>query len=125
MDSVGADRIKYKTRLFAGGARILDDAGIKVLASKFAQMPPQLASLPEVADLMLNATIGETARARKRGPAAPDREPVLSEVAGGQRAASYTMSNLEKKVAENRGISHADWEKSAKTYQPGQPNRLE
>jgi hypothetical protein len=107
------------------GQRVLDDDGVKILAQKFAQMPPQLASLPEVADLMLNAAIGETVRTGKKRVAAPSKEPVFSESPGGQRGTGYTISNIEKKVADSRGISHGDWEKAAKTYQPGQPNRLE
>ena len=107
------------------GQRVLDDDGVRVLAQKFAQMPPQLAALPEVADLMLNAAIGETVRTGKKRVSAPSKEPVFSESPGGQRGTGYTISNIEKKVADNRGISHGDWEKTAKKFQPGQPNVLE
>jgi hypothetical protein len=78
-----------------------------------------------VADLLLSASIGDAVRAGKKRVAAPSKEPVFTESPGGQRGTGYTISNIEKKVADSRGISHADWEKAAKTYQPGQPNRLE
>lgn len=103
----------------------LDGDGLKVFAEKFFNMPAEIAMQPNVAEHVLDATIGALARTRRPKPSPPEREPLLTESPGGPRNPAYTMSHLEKKVAESRGIPTADWEKAAKGYQPGQPNRLD
>jgi len=103
---------------------LLDAADQRALAELWAGFPHGLTANPEVAQVVLNAALGQRLRSRKAQPAAPGREPLVTESAGGNRTA-YTMSNVEKKVAQSVGVSSADWEKSAKTYQPGIPNALE
>jgi hypothetical protein len=109
----------------ANSQGLLSDPVSEAMVARYKVLPPELTALPEVADLLLSASIGDAVRAGKKRVAAPSKEPVFSESPGGQRGTGYTISNIEKKVADSRGISHADWEKAAKTYQPGQPNRLE
>jgi hypothetical protein len=104
----------------ADGGDALGDAGRRLLAQKFASLPPQLAALPEVADLILNATVGEIHRTTRRQPTAPDREPVLTEASGGRNHSAYTASKLEQRVAQERGIPAKEWEKSASKFVPGQ-----
>lgn len=96
----------------------------RVLAELWAGFPPELTANPQVAQVILNAAIGEGVRTRRPQPSPPGREPLITESAGGPRAA-YTMSNVEKKVAQSVGVSASDWEKRAKIYQPGVPNALE
>lgn len=99
----------------------------KALAEVWATFPPELAANPEVAKVILKATVGEQVMSRAAKPVTRrlDREPALSEPPGGQRGGGYTISNVEKKVAQSLGIKDTDWESRAKTYQPGAPNRLE
>lgn len=108
-----------------GHPLIDSDEAAKELAAEFVKLPPQLAMLPEVADHVLDSVLGMRARSRRSQPKPPEREPLVSESPGGPRSPAYTISNLEKKVADARGIAHGEWEKTAKTYQPGVPNVLE
>ncbi len=95
------------------------------LASVWATFPPELSANPEVAKVILKATLGEAVMTRKPKARGLDREPSFSEPPGGRGQGAYTISNVEKKVAAASGINTADWEKRAKGYQPGQPNSLE
>ena len=95
-----------------------------VLASLWTTFPKELTANPQVAEVILNAAVGGSVRTKK-APVARPGEPTFTESPGGRRPASYTISSLEKKVADGVGVSAADWEKSAKTYQPGTPNTLE
>ena len=117
--------VRVATAKDEGGQALFNEQTVKVLAEEFAKLPPELSSQPEVADHVMNAALGKIARSRKPAPAKPEREPVFTESSSGPRPNGYTISNLEKNVANSRGISHSDWEKTAKQYVPGQPNVLE
>jgi hypothetical protein len=93
------------------------------LAEEWSKVPAELTARPEVAQVILNAAIGQAARAGKLPPAAPTNEPVFSEPSGG-RSAPYQISTLEQRVARNIGLSDSDWTKSAQTYKPDAINVL-
>ena len=94
-----------------------------VLMEEWKQIPAELAAQPQVAELLLEKAIGRQLRSGKQPPAAPDRDPLFSEPSGG-RAQGYQISELERKVSRNAGISEADWSKAATTYKPDQINVL-
>ncbi len=96
----------------------------RALAELWAGFPPELTANPQVAQVILNAAIGEGVRTRRPQPQPPGREPTFSESPSGHRPA-YTASAVEKKMAQAVGMSSSDWEKAAKTYQHGVPNALE
>lgn len=106
----------------ADGQPLVDPA---VLAQTWTTFPPELTANPAVAKVVLAAAVGEALMTRKARPRAPDREPLLSEPSGGNRGGAYTMSNVERKVAQASGIAPDKWEKVAKEFKPGQPNILE
>lgn len=102
------------------GAPLVDT---QELAKLWQSFPPELAANPEVAQIILNAAIGETVRSGKR-PQRPDQEPVFSETPGGRHQGEYRMSALEKSVAKVAGISEDQFAKRAKEYQPDAVNVL-
>jgi hypothetical protein len=97
-----------------------------ILLEAWNALPDALRALPEVGEVVVNSALGKIARTLKRSAAAPlEREPVLAEAANNRGVTAYTISNVERKVAEAAKISTKDWEARAKTYQPGQHNSLE
>ena len=117
--------VRVATAKDEGGQPLFTEQTVKILAEEFAKLPPELSGQPEVADHVMNAALGKIARSRKATPPKPEREPVFTEPSSSPRPSGYTISNLEKSIANSRGISHSDWEKTAKQYVPGQPNALE
>jgi hypothetical protein len=116
--------VEMATQKAPDGSPLLDANDQRALAELWAGFPPELTANPAVAQVILNAALGQRVRSRKPQPSAPGREPLVTESAGGVRPA-YTASNVEKKMAQSVGMSASDWEKAAKTYQPGIPNALE
>ena len=94
------------------------------LAKMWASFPAELTAQPDVARVVLNAAIGEAIRTRAGGPQPPEAEPIHSESVGGGPAASYRISDIERRVAKAIGIKEADYSKTAKSYQPGEVNVL-
>lgn len=95
-----------------------------VLAETWANFPAELTAQPEVAKIVLQSVVGHVVMSKPRAPKGPEREPTFSEPSGG-RAPAYTISSLERKVADAAKIAPKDWEARAKNYQPGVPNTLE
>lgn len=120
-DASKSNFVAMATQKGADGQPLVDP---RVLAELWAGFPAELTANAQVAHVILNAAIGEQVRTRRPQPAPPGREPVYSEAPGGPRPA-YTASHVEKKMAHAVGMSASDWEKTAKTYQPGMPNSLE
>lgn len=93
------------------------------LAQLWATFPPELAANPDVARVILDAAIGQATRSGKRGHGAP-QEPVFTEAPGGGRDSAYRMSEPERKLAKNVGLSEKQWADSAKQYRPDAINIL-
>ena len=93
------------------------------LAQEWANMPPELAANPEVAQVLLDRVIGRALRSGKR-VTRPDSEPTFSEPAGGRGSGDYKISPMEQRMARATGVSEKDWAKSAKEYQPDSVNIL-
>ena len=117
------------TKDSAGEYVFRDPATHSALLEAWNALPDELRAVPEVGEVVVKSALGELALrgivTGKRAPAEPAKEPVFSEAPGGGKATAYTMSTLEKKVADSANIKHADFEKHAKTYVAGQPNSLE
>lgn len=95
----------------------------KILAEEWSQLPHEHTADQRVAELLLDRAIGKQMRSGRQPPPAPTHEPVFTEPPGG-RAAAYQISDLERKVARNTGVSEADWQKTAAKYQPDRVNVL-
>lgn len=95
-----------------------------VVAQTWSQVPAELSQHPEVAQLLLRASIGDAVFTGKAQPGAPRVEPIFSESPGGQRQ-TYQISPLEQKIAQGAGIKESDWTKAAQAYQPDAVNSLE
>lgn len=116
--------VDMATQKAPDGSPLLDATDQRALAELWAGFPPELTANAAVAQVILNAALGQRIRSRKAQPSAPGREPLVTESAGGPRPA-YTASNVERKMAQSVGMSSSEWEKRAKEYQPGIPNALE
>lgn len=95
----------------------------KTLAEMWASLPPELTAHREVGELVLNAAIGKSLRAGRR-VARPERDPLVSEAAGGRVGQSYQMDHMAKQIAKHAGISDKQFQESGKGYQPGMTNVL-
>ena len=93
----------------------------QILLQKFSSVPAELAANPDVARHLLQTAAGETLMSGKRPTGSPQFEPTFSEPAGGGRQ-TYQMSDIEKKVQAITGIKSDDWQKTAKTFRPGELN---
>lgn len=105
----------------ANGQPLVDP---RSLAEQWAQLPAELTAKPEVAQHLLKTVAGEMLLTGKQRPAAPSREPVFSEAAGGRRA-PFTMTAVDKRLAQVSGMNEKDYTERAKTYTPGAVNFLE
>lgn len=90
----------------------------QTLAKLWAQLPPEMTQHPEVAEIVLDAAIGQSVRKGGR-VARPERGPVISEPAGGRGGPAWTPNDTAKKIAREAGLSDKDLAASAKTYVPG------
>lgn len=96
----------------------------KVLAEMWTALPPELTAHREVGELVLNAAIGKSLRTGTR-ISRPEREPLISEPAGGRVGQSYQqMDHMAKQLAKHAGLSDKQFQEAGKGYQPGMPNVL-
>lgn len=102
----------------AAGRPLVDP---QILTDEWRKVPAAMSAQPEIAQLILDRAIGAMYRQGKQPPAAPEREPLFSEPAGG-RSANYTMSDTEKKMARHTGTSEKDWQATASKFTPGAIN---
>ena len=103
------------------GAPLVDP---QELATVWATFPPELAADPQVAQVILEAAIGRTIRSGKALPVA-GRAPLFTEPPGGQRGGDgYRISDLERKVARNTGVSEKAWAEQAQQFKPDASNVL-
>lgn len=112
---------------FAWAAHEARSRGVdpQAVAQVWAQIPPELSQYPEVAQLLLRASIGDAALSGKAMPRAPQQEPIFTEGPGGNRQGPYQMSELEKRIAHVAGVKEDAWTAKAKEYQPDAVNSLE
>lgn len=102
----------------ASGRPLVDP---QILTDEWKKVPAAMSAQPEIAQLILDRAIGAMYRQGKQPPAAPEREPLFSEPAGG-RSANYQMSDTEKKMARHTGTSDKDWQATASKFTPGAIN---
>lgn len=95
-----------------------------IVAQTWTLIPPELSQHPEVAQLLLRASIGDAVYAGK-AIRAPQNEPTFSEAPGGPRGGQYQISPMEQRIAHNAGMKESDWTKAAASYQPDAVNSLE
>lgn len=96
----------------------------QILANEWAKVPAELSAQPEVAQLILDRSIGAMYRAGKQPPAAVEREPVYSEASGGRIGSGYQISDMERSMARTTNTDEKEWTKNAQKYRPGQTNVL-
>ena len=103
----------------ANGNALIDP---QYLAEIWAQCPAELTANPEAARTILEAAIGRATVQGKRPQ--HGSEPLFTEPSGGRPGSGYTMSEPERKIAKNVGLSDKQWAESAKSYQPDATNVL-
>ena len=101
-----------------------DQRAGQIFLEEWRKLPASLTANPEVVEVVVNTALGRLAR-EGGGRRGLSREPVFSEASGGRPSLAYTLTDLEKKIAGEAGISSKDFEKRAKAYVPGQANSLE
>ena len=113
--------------LWAASQRATDGSPLvdpNELAQEWAQMPPELAANPEVAQVILDRVVGRSLRSGKRPPQRQESEPLFSETPGGRGSGDYQISPMEKRMSKNVGLSEKDWTASAKQFKPDTVNIL-
>ena len=94
----------------------------EALAKIWSEFPAELAAVPEIARVILEAAIGRGVRGGTR-PARVS-EPTYTEAPGGGFRGEFKSSPRELKVAQAAGMTKEQYEKSAKTYRPDSINIL-
>lgn len=84
---------------------------------------PEYAANPQNASALLLVAIGQGVVTGKQPPSAPTQDPLMTEPAGGGHGA-YQITPLERRMAQNAGLSEAEWTKRAKDFQPDAVNVL-
>lgn len=91
------------------------------LAQYWAQLPPELAANPQVAELLLDSFVGKNVRSGKR-PQRTEHEPTFSEAPGGRTIAPPTFGDRERRLAAAAGMTQKQFTDAAANYKPGQSN---
>jgi hypothetical protein len=95
----------------------------ETVAQLWGALPPDLTQHPEVAQLLLRASLGEAMFSGKMAQP-PQHEPLFSEPPGGPRGQDYKISDVERRMAMASGLTEKDWTDRAKGYQPDAENVL-
>lgn len=96
----------------------------KALLHVWKTVSAEQSANPDVASILTLTALGAGYATSKPQPAAPGTPPVVTEGAGGgPRRAS--LSDIEQKIAKDRGVSHAAWAEDTKTFVKGRANQLE
>lgn len=96
-----------------------------LLARKWTEMGPMATQSAEICQVVRDAALGEYLRTKGKGVPRAEREPLVTEPAGGQQRASYQITDLERKFAKDHNMKVEDWTSRAKQFVPGQINVLE
>lgn len=93
----------------------------ETLAVMWRGMPAEMTADERVATVMAWAAIGHDVLAGKyhRQPEPPEREPVVTESAGGRHVNRPSISEFEQRIAKLRGLKSEDWNKRTEGYRPG------
>ena len=88
----------------------------------FASLPPELAALPEVANLVLYVAKGMDAM---NGTVTPPPVVPTESVGGSPQRTEHAITDLDRRFMEAGGISKKAYEEAAAKFKPGQFNSLE
>lgn len=92
----------------------------------FNSLPPELAAIPEVANLVDVIAEGLDAKAAKQAKRAAQPPVVPTESIGGSRpGAGESMTDMDHRFKEAAGVSAKEWKEASGRYKPGQINILE
>lgn len=96
----------------------------QVLAAVWQEFPVELSANPEVARVILEASIGRSLRTGKM-PRRSENEPLFSESPGGRGGGGFRPSEREIRVAQAAGMTKEQYTKAASAYRPDSINVLE
>ncbi len=111
-------------------ARQVKDPQGKLIPSQlidevWRNMPLEATANPEIAKTLVFAAAGMDRFSQTVPPPAPLGPPTVTEAVGGNPRTRPAMSDLEDKVATERGIKPEDWAKHTKGFAPGRTTILE
>lgn len=95
----------------------------QTLANVWRQVSAEQSADPQVSAILTATALGLDYATAKPQAAAPP-PPLVTEGPGGARRPAV-LSDIEQRVAKDRGVSSTDWAKSIETFKPGRANQLE
>lgn len=95
------------------------------LASMWRGLPANLTADPQVATILQLAAIGASVAGQRPVVAPPPNAPLVSEPSGGQPRPAGRISELEKRVAADRGVSETKWAELGKGFTAGRSSQIE
>lgn len=117
------------TQNFALALQMQDADGRKpspeALRTVWQAMPAEYTADPQVASLLAVTALGLDQVQRKSPPKAPDRDPVITESSGGGPRNQASMTELETRVAQQKGVTATRWQEATKGFQKNRPSPLE
>ena len=94
------------------------------LRAVWAALDPEQTANPQVAGLLAATALGLDRLVTKAPPAPVGRPPLVTEPQSGVPP-TRPMSDLEQRVATERGITPKQWQDHLKGHVPGRPSTLE
>jgi hypothetical protein len=101
--------------------KVVDKA---VIDQMWRQMPLENTSDPQFAAAAVMLAMGANAMHAKPAPAVPP-PPVVTEGVGGAPRPRQAMSDLEQRIAKDRGVDASKWQELTKGFKQGHTNVLE
>lgn len=95
------------------------------LLGVFQRMGPQMTSTADGAALAVIMANGIKVMGTKTAPAPPAGLPPFTEASGGQAPVKTALSQLEQRIATERGMTPQQWSERVGSYKPGQATVME
>lgn len=96
----------------------------EALTQIWRSMPASQTADPQVAMILALTALGLDSVSKKPAPAPPASAPLVTEGAGGA-ARRPALSQLERNIAKDRGISETKWTENTAGFVAGRPQTLE
>lgn len=110
-------------------AQIKDPEGntpsLQSLQTIWAAMPAEYTADPNVASVLAVTALGLDRMGRKPGPKPPSQGPVVTESLGAAPSPRAILSELDRRVIAQRGLTEEKWQERTKGFKAGRPSPLE
>lgn len=97
---------------------------VNTLASIWRTVTAEQSADPNTASILTATALGLDYANAKPQPAAPAQPPVVTEGTGGVPRRTV-LSDIEQRIAKDRGVSHTTWAEDTKGFVKGRANQLE